>query len=523
MAKKQSLDLQASSILRRRFLQVAAGVGLGAGAVGAFTACNSSVTKSGQASAEQFGGINQPLFQPEIIKSEAGILELTLTAGKNATVAGKASKLSGYNGVSPGPTLKVKPGDLMRITLVNNLDEPTSIHTHGLQVSPVGNSDNPFLTVEPGAQHTYEIQIPDDHPSGTTWYHPHAHGLVAQQVWEGLFGALIVEAADEPQWEDEKVIIISDISLDETGAPTKLEQVDDVMWGRLGDTVLVNGQVAPVLQTDAKLLRLHIINACVTRHLRTTENSWGGYVLGYDTHAQSAELPGGLDLASGNRIDAVLYQAAAGGRFEVLDIPRGGTSALIGDEEQLELFTVTDLAGKISNAKTDDAWHFERLEPLEDLRDAVIDNSRTLQFYMKMADANASGTNAASDSGDNSGHDHSGAVHQQMDMGFNNEVFDPQRIDISAKNGTVEQWIIQNPTSMDHPFHLHVWPMQVIDTSWGGYAGAGPHWRDVINVPAGEQAVIRVRFSGITGKSVFHCHVLDHEDAGMMGIIEVTE
>ena len=81
-----------------------------------------------------------------------------------------------YNGISPGPTLRARPGDVINVTLRNELDEPTNLHTHGLHVSPEGTSDNVFIMIEPGQEFSYRYEIPSDHPSGTFWYHPHHHG-----------------------------------------------------------------------------------------------------------------------------------------------------------------------------------------------------------------------------------------------------------------------------------------------------------------------------------------------------------
>jgi FtsP/CotA-like multicopper oxidase with cupredoxin domain len=96
--------------------------------------------------------------------------------------------------------------------------------------------------------------------------------------------------------------------------------------------------------------------------------------------------------------------------------------------------------------------------------------------------------------------------------------FDPDRVDLRARLGTVEEWTVRNTSTMDHPFHLHVWPFQVVEQSRGTPAAG---WKDVVNVPAGGWAKVRIRFADFGGKSVFHCHILDHEDMGMMGTIEV--
>jgi FtsP/CotA-like multicopper oxidase with cupredoxin domain len=94
--------------------------------------------------------------------------------------------------------------------------------------------------------------------------------------------------------------------------------------------------------------------------------------------------------------------------------------------------------------------------------------------------------------------------------------FDPNRTDITARIGTAEEWAIRNTSVMDHPFHLHVWPFQIV----GGPPTAG--WKDTVNVPAGTTVTIRIPFTDLTGRTVYHCHILDHEDLGMMGVINVT-
>ena len=96
--------------------------------------------------------------------------------------------------------------------------------------------------------------------------------------------------------------------------------------------------------------------------------------------------------------------------------------------------------------------------------------------------------------------------------------FDENRVDVTTRLGTTEDWVIHNTSPMDHPFHLHVWPFRVIERSDG--KAVSPGWKDTVNVPAGESVRVRIPFRDITGKAVYHCHILDHEDLGMMGVIE---
>ena len=134
--------------------------------------------------------------QPDVLASTSGRLDVTLVAAPSKVAFGAGKRFAyTYNGTTPGPTLRVRPGDVLSITLVNRLGEATNLHTHGLHVSPSGHADNVFVSIPDGDHHTYRYQIPPDHRSGMFWYHPHIHGMVAPQVFGGLAGAIIVEDA----------------------------------------------------------------------------------------------------------------------------------------------------------------------------------------------------------------------------------------------------------------------------------------------------------------------------------------
>jgi FtsP/CotA-like multicopper oxidase with cupredoxin domain len=159
--------------------------GLSAGgailAVGGLASCTSNGS-SRRAAPDGATGPTSEFAQPNELSSSAGRLAVTLVAAPATVPYGDGRRWAlTYNGSTPGPTLRVRPGDELTITLDNRLDTPTNLHTHGLHVSPEGDSDNVFVMVDPGQQHTYRYQIPPDHPSGTFWYHPHHHGQVAPQ------------------------------------------------------------------------------------------------------------------------------------------------------------------------------------------------------------------------------------------------------------------------------------------------------------------------------------------------------
>jgi FtsP/CotA-like multicopper oxidase with cupredoxin domain len=183
-------------------------------------------------------------------------------------MAGQKVSLLTYNGRFPGPLLRAPGGGLLRVELVNHLDEPTNLHFHGLHVSPGGNGDNVFVSVPPGRRFLYELALPEGH-GGTFWYHPHAHHRLARQLWRGLAGPLIVDRAGDRELglavADEQVLVVKDLTiLDGRPAP---HVTADWARGKSGSVVLVNGRERPSIAARAGTVRVRLINACNGRAL----------------------------------------------------------------------------------------------------------------------------------------------------------------------------------------------------------------------------------------------------------------
>ena len=211
----------------RRTVLLSAGAGAGAVALagGAYwlgqqnSPANTASSAAGQAGKE-----------PTIMRSSGGKLAVDLVAEHTHTsVAGTSAHLMTYNGTSPGPTLMAKPGDIVTVNFTNKLGEPTNLHTHGLHVSPAGHSDNVFVEVKNGETFTYEYVLDADHPVGTYWYHPHHHGMAADQVFGGLYGALIVEQPTPIPVNAERVLVISDLTLDKNGTVATANHMSKMM------------------------------------------------------------------------------------------------------------------------------------------------------------------------------------------------------------------------------------------------------------------------------------------------------
>ena len=267
----------------------------------------------------------QALSEPTVLRSSGGELSVQLEAARGPVrLAGRDATALAYNGGSPGPTLYLRPGDRLRIHLANRMTEPTNLHTHGLYVSPAGTADNVFVSVAPGESFDYDYLLPPDHPPGVFWYHPHLHHLVADQLFGGLCGAIVVEEPETVPVSRERVLVITDITLDGSGQVAAVSRMQR-MAGREGDLVLVNGQLRPQLATrPGERERWRVVNACSSRFLRLRLDGQRLQLLGIDSGRQQS--PTSLDevvLAPGNRADLLVTAAAGTSVLRTLRFDRG--------------------------------------------------------------------------------------------------------------------------------------------------------------------------------------------------------
>jgi len=441
------------------------------------------------------------------MSSRRGVLDVELEAAPSMVPwRGSQRWALTYNGTTPGPTLRVRPGDRLRVTLRNRLDSPTNLHVHGLHVSPSANSDNVFVMINPGEEHTYDYLIPADHPSGTFWYHPHHHGTVAEQVAAGMAGVIIIE--DELDTlplianATERVMLLSDPRIGTTSQVLQWSMMG-MMQGRFGDGVLVNAVPQPALTVPTGTMeRWRILNASASRYypLRLDGARWwqissDGGRLASPVNAtglvlapgERAEVLVAVDQATTVALTAAAWQTTTGmgGMGGASNQPTGATETILTVIGTGPDTTTPTVGGALNN--------------VDSLADAHVDGTRDFTFAMGGMMGGGMGG---------------------MAFTINGRSFDPERIDIEAALGTVEDWTVTNTTPMAHPFHLHVWPFQIMETSDRRTPITG--WKDVVDVPAGGWVRLRVAFRDFAGRTLYHCHILDHEDLGMMGIINVT-
>ncbi len=212
-----------------------------------------------------------PFAEPPVLTSKDGVLETTFTLKKqNFDVAGTQVQGFAYDGQFIGPTLHVRPGDTVRIQLRNELDEPTNLHSHGVFVSPIGDSDNVLRVMQPSSDNNFVLELPTDLEPGTYWYHSHLHGRTEAQVFAGLAGVFVVDglAARLPaalQEVPEHVVALKDLQVKDGAIIT--ENIDS----NAPTTRTVNGLVDPVLTVrtnQTTMLRLANISADIWYRLQ---------------------------------------------------------------------------------------------------------------------------------------------------------------------------------------------------------------------------------------------------------------
>ncbi|NJR59429.1 MAG: multicopper oxidase family protein [Cyanobacteria bacterium CRU_2_1] len=482
------------------------------------TASTGAVFASRWALSQRSAPSGSAIALPPLYKSRDGLLELDLEASlRSVPLANRQASLMSYNGQVPGPRLEAKPGDTVRIHFTNNLEQPTNLHYHGLHVSPVGNADNALLSIPAGERLTYEFTLPQNHPAGTFWYHPHHHEHVAEQVFGGLAGLLIVrgelDAIPEIQAAQEEFLVLQDFDLDANGRINPPNQMA-LMMGREGSLITVNGQVNPSLSIAKNgLLRLRLLNASPSRFYRLSLENHPLYLIATDGGAisQPVELSE-LLLAPGERAEVLVKGDQDSGTYRLLNLPydrggmgmmgemgdnmmHGGMNGMMQHGREMQSQSTQTLATLSYQGSATPLALPETLIPVEPLPEPTT--VRRLELSMEMG------------------------MGMNMAFTFNGKTFNSERVDIQPQLGTVEEWELANidPDRMDHPFHLHINSFQVI--SRNGQPEPYLAWKDTVLIRGGETVRIRVPFRDFVGKTVYHCHILDHEDLGMMGLVEM--
>jgi FtsP/CotA-like multicopper oxidase with cupredoxin domain len=434
-----------------------------------------------------------------------------VAAPASVPIAGGANsetEVWAYDGTVPGPEIRVRQGERLRISVQNKLPEATTVHCHGIRL-PNAMDGVPDLTqraVAPGETFTYEFECPD---AGTFWYHPHTNS--SAQVGRGLYGALIVEERKPPLVDREVVWVLDDWRLRDDGSihPDFRNFHDIAHAGRLGNTVTVNGRMTDSFSVrSGERIRLRLINAANARIFGLNFQEHSPLVIAVDgqpvePHAADA---GRIVLAPGMRMDLLLdLTGKPGQRYMVRDDYYSRASYAF-----LELaYAERALRDNVFDGST-------RLAP-NPLAEPDLDKAERLQVVLgggmmgRMMTAIVDGREM-----DMRSMFRSGLAWAMNGVAATGHLHDPLLTFARDRSYVIE---LINDTAWPHPMHLHGHAFRVI--SRNGRAEPLRLWQDTVLIPGREWVEIAL-VADNPGDWMFHCHILEHQIAGMMGVVRVA-
>jgi FtsP/CotA-like multicopper oxidase with cupredoxin domain len=435
------------------------------------------------------------------INPDPQIVEINLEASVTRVMYGPNKPMDAwtYNGGIPGPLIRANVGDRLVVHFRNNLPQPTTVHWHGIRlgIEMDGVPEISQPEVQPGSSFTYDFTLPD---AGLYWYHPHV--MSAMQVGFGLYGAILVtDPSEDPIAADELVLVLSDIAVEDSGAlqPPENAGVARLVFGLEGNHVLVNGIERPTLTARSGApQRWRILNAAKTRYfelqLDMAGKSGGLFtVIGRDGGLQEypSDPEDSVVVAPGERLD-VLVTPIGAPREEVLvrslSHNRGYGSEYLPIED---LFTIS-LADVPAHSPGPAQRIHRAIEPL------ATSGATPVSVDISLVQVNE----------------------KTIEYRINNVPM-TKLVPIKAAIGETQIWTVSNQTKWSHPIHLHGFFFQVLDEK--GEPVRPLAWRDTVNVPFETTMRFVVRYDDRPGSWMFHCHILDHAEGGLMGMVEVGE
>jgi FtsP/CotA-like multicopper oxidase with cupredoxin domain len=532
---------------------------------------------------KNYGGA--PFANPPEVVSHNGVLKYYMVVDyATNTVAGCRTSLRAYNAKLVGDTLRVRPGDVLKMKLINNLPSGTSnthpqrppprgharhfsfnvtnLHTHGLHVSPRGRSDNVFLQVQPQTSQYYKIQIPANHPSGTFWYHAHLHGATAIQVSSGMAGALIVDsdtgldAIPEVKASKDQVFVLQQFVFDENGHS---EDFEHIFPGSEPNSdyqrhIMVNGQLFPTIRMrPGEVQRWRFIHAGVQDNInlsldghKLNEIAADGIPLGRMVSWQDPLL-----LAPGYRSDVLIKAQLRYGETSSEYFLRDGA---LPPRLSLHGFAKAKrLAGSLGLPRNADQMMesinsspglTKLFEKPEGIIARVIVEGEPLNMplpghledtvpalFGDIGDNELKGRQQTVSLVEESRNCKDNGDCKQLCNGLtprsecrdqyliDDHIFMPSAPPRRLKLGTSSKWTVK--TNGLHIFHIHVNPFQTTRTEPDGKTHKV--WKDTILTSFDAPTLLRSRYTDFTGRFVLHCHILGHEDVGMMQAVEINK
>lgn len=422
---------------------------------------------------------------------------LVVQAGTTQFRSGVSTTTLGYNGGFLGPALRLRAGERTSIHVVNKLAEASTVHWHGLFLQAEADG-GPHQAIAPGAEWSADFIV--DNPASTCWFHPHTHGETGRQVVTGLAGLLIVDDPTSPPaglpetWGvDDIAIILQDKRFDANGQIDYVLTSSEELTGYMGDTLLVNGAVAPVWQAPAQWVRLRLLNGCNARTLeiRSSTTMPMVQIANEGGLLQTPAVRAAVTLAPGERAEILLDLSAA----------------TIGQEFSLLARTVS--AGMAASVVTTDWTAVRTVITWPRQAKAIASVPSTLPARPSVVPPPSPTVRRFRLDGGMMG----------SLFTINGRSFDIGRIDMTVPANAIEQWSFFNATNMSHPLHVHGVRMSLLSRDGKQPAAFERGLRDTFVVESMQTVTVAVQTAALASASplMFHCHILEHEDAGMMG------
>ncbi len=434
-----------------------------------------------------------PLLESEILRDGTKLFRLEADEGERKFLNGKTTHTLGYNGDYLGPSIRVNRGDEVIIRVNNSLREPTTVHWHGADV-PAESDGGPHQGIAPGESWDAVFRVQQQ--AATLWYHPHFVGTTGEQVYEGLAGLFIIEDENSGNLNlpmeygvDDIPVILQERRFDRNGKFSYQPSMPDKMHGYFGNKILVNGAILPYKNVPRGPVRLRMLNGSNSSLLRIT----------FD----------GL---------SKVYQVASDGGF--LEKPVSLSYLVLSPGERAEViadFSLANGTSVIMNAESNGGEIYDALEfrPVG-VRQPAWEPMKSLVTVEDIPESEASITRRfAMQSG------------MGARMTINGKVMNMDRIDERLRLGDTEIWEIENSDGMGggmmggmnqpHSFHVHAVQFRILDINGRAPPEQLAGWKDTVLLWPGDRVRIIARYNSYKGLYMYHCHLLEHEDNGMMG------
>lgn len=495
---------------------------------------------------------------------ESRVDEYTLRVGYSERELGPFRlRTRTYNSSLPGPLMVTRPGHALHIKLINHLPadphaaappeidplnnphafNTTNLHVHGLQViphlfQPLGtiNPAAPLIAVGSGQSFNYEFQLPDDHPSGLYWYHPHYHGSAGVQVVNGMAGLILVKGPIDEVPEiaaaRDELLAIQNLKINPLDGDSREWGLEPLAYRPASsggyspeskvELITANGkpvmiidrreakpvasrQTLPVYKMrPGEVMRLRILNGTDGIFLPLALPGFEVYVIGQDginlrkPERAGEDLKSAIRMAPGNRNEVLIRAPMSSVRSTLRALAQMPTSSNLMSEGMGEMMSAPEIevsAFEVSGEPRRMAIPDELPTPAREyplISDAEITARRSVTFSMKTG---------------------SKRIIDGFEYLVDGELYQESKVDPIVAVGTAEEWRIVNNSDGIHPFHIHVNSFEVIGLP------SDPTYRrlhDAIWLPPFSSITMRTRFKTWKGKSVYHCHVLPHEDSAMI-------